>query len=72
MENTLSRKTRNAINKLGESVCISAYGEHQYGNGANTVSWTVSGIRPGCTGQADSAINAGRELANTMGPVNKA
>jgi hypothetical protein len=72
MENTLSLKTRNAISKLGESVCLSAFAEHLYGNGANTISLTVGGIKCGCTRQADSAIDAGRELVMSMVPARKA
>lgn len=60
---TAPAKIRRAIAKYGESVCIAAYRHHELGNGASTVSWEVSGIKQGCTRQADAAIDAGRWLA---------
>lgn len=58
-----SRATTRAIAKYGRDVCVAAFMEWNAGNGANTVSWTVAGLKGGCTKQADAAINAGRELS---------
>ena len=54
-----TKKTQRAIAKYGADVCMSAYHEHSHiGNGARTVGleWGLT------TGQADAAINAGREM----------
>lgn len=59
---TTARNARRAISRLGEHVCRAAFAAHQAGNGANSISWEVPGIKPGCTRQADAAIDAGRWL----------
>ena len=54
----MSKKTQAAVKKYGTDDCIFAYAEHLKGNGASTIAWMM-----GLTfGQANAAINAGREL----------
>jgi hypothetical protein len=59
------RSVRSALLRYGRTVCEQAYREHLGGSGANTVSWEVAGLKRGCTNGADSAIAAGRWLAET-------
>jgi hypothetical protein len=66
----LSPKTKRAIQKYGLEVCKKAYEKHQEGDGANTISWEVDGLKGGCTRQADAAINAYEEyLVQQEAPV---
>jgi DNA-binding SARP family transcriptional activator len=61
----MKRSTKAAIAKYGEEVCLQAvrYNEAD-GEGASTIACYLglSGVK-----QADSAINAGRELAEIRG-----
>ena len=59
----LSRNTRRAVAKYGEAACREAYTSHTAdGEGASTVGFGL-GLT---TGQADAAINAGRELVGDL------
>jgi len=62
-ETKLSPNSRRAIEKYGQDVCTKAFMmHHKDGEGASTV-----GIYLGLTtNQADAAINAGRELRNSL------
>jgi len=55
----MNSKTKAAVLKYGEEICLAAYDRHENNwEGANTV-----GLYFGLTtNQADAAINAGREL----------
>jgi hypothetical protein len=64
---TLSKKTTNAISKYGKEFCIWAAQENKDGNGANTISWGF--FNPALRGKtrcADAAINAGREILQSI------
>ena len=65
METNMTRKTRAAIAKYGEETCRRAYDWHvRLGYGASGIANEISGpVRT--TRQADAAINAGCELADT-------
>jgi len=56
---TLSPKAKRAIANYGAGVCLIAYQLNNAGNGANTIGHGFNLT----TRQADSAIDAGRELA---------
>lgn len=67
---TLSRPAQGAIIKYSEAVCRKAYAMHREGYGASGVANECPGfpdIRRGSVAAADSAINAGRELAAVAG-----
>jgi hypothetical protein len=52
--------TKKAITKYTEQVCLAAYRLNLKGEGASSISLTLSGVST--TRQADAAINAGRDL----------
>lgn len=56
---TLTAKARKAVTKYGAEKCKEAFAQYQSGDGARSVGYDL-GLT---TNQADSAINAGRELA---------
>jgi|688.fasta_scaffold614830_1 hypothetical protein len=58
MEKVISKKTKNAIQKYGIEKCLEAYNKHEKGNGAKTIAWEMGYT----TRQADSMIDAGREI----------
>jgi hypothetical protein len=56
---TFTTKTRRAIEKYGEVLCMDAFRlNREVGEGASTIGW-MHGIT---TRQADAAINAGAEI----------
>ena len=63
----ISIQSSKAISRYGERVCLDAHASHREGNGANTVSWEVMpGKWSGRTRSAEAAINAGRELSESL------